>query len=184
LTEIAAAYKDFAPKGNEFKAIAGELIEVESMVAMKDLANKLGSENLALDQPSGSQPIAHGIDVRSNYLFNSKIWGVEEADAILIVGSKPDMKLLVLNARIRKQWMRSDLEIGVVGETWNSTFEFEHLGTDAAALKKALAGPFGKKLQAAKRPMIIVGSGVTDHQMQRPSTRWSVLLSTRTLQTS
>lgn len=163
LTEIAAAYKDFAPKGNEFKAIAGELIEVESMVALKDLANKLGSENLALDQPSGSQPIAHGIDVRSNYLFNSKIWGVEEADAILIVGSNPRWEAAGLNARIRKQWMRSDLEIGVVGETWNSTFEFEHLGTDAAALKKALAGSFGKKLQTAKRPMIIVGSGVTDH---------------------
>ncbi|TVY81860.1 NADH-ubiquinone oxidoreductase 78 kDa subunit [Lachnellula suecica] len=163
LTEIAAAYKDFAPKGNEFKAIAGELVETESMVALKDLANKLGSENLALDQPSGSQPIAHGIDVRSNYLFNSKIWGVEEADAILIVGSNPRHEAAGLNARIRKQWMRSDLDIGVVGETWDSTFEFEHLGTDAAALKKALAGPFGKKLQAAKRPMIIVGSGVTDH---------------------
>jgi NADH dehydrogenase (ubiquinone) Fe-S protein 1 len=163
LTEIAAAYKDFAPKGNEFKVIAGELTETESMVAMKDLANKLGSENLALDQPSGNQPIAHGIDVRSNYLFNSKIWGVEEADAILIVGSNPRHEAAGLNARIRKQWIRSDLEIGVVGESWNSTFEFEHLGADTAALKKALAGPFGKKLIAAKRPMIIVGSGVTDH---------------------
>ena len=163
LVEIGAAYKDFAPKDNEFKAIAGDLVEVESLVALKDLANKLGSENLALDQPSGSQPIAHGVDVRSNYLFNSKIWGVEEADAILIVGSNPRHEAAGLNARIRKQWMRSDLEIGVVGESWESTFEFEHLGTDAAALKKALAGPFGKKLAAAKRPMIIVGSGVTDH---------------------
>lgn len=163
LTEIGAAYKDFAPKGDEFKVIAGELIEIESMVAMKELANKLGSENLALDQPSGNQPIAHGIDVRSNYLFNSKIGGVEEADAILIVGSNPRHEAAGLNARIRKQWLRSDLEIGVIGETWKSTFEFEHLGADAAALKKALAGSFGKKLVAAKRPMIIVGSGVTDH---------------------
>ncbi|CZT11881.1 NADH dehydrogenase (ubiquinone) 78K chain precursor [Rhynchosporium graminicola] len=163
LVEIGAAFKDFAPKGNEFKAIAGDLAEVESLVALKDLANKLGSENLALDQPSGSQPIAHGVDVRSNYLFNSKIWGVEEADAILIVGSNPRHEAAGLNARIRKQWMRSDLEIGVVGESWESTFEFEHLGSNAVALKKALAGPFGKKLQAAKRPMIIIGSGVTDH---------------------
>lgn len=163
LMEIGAAYQSIAPKGNEFKAIAGELIEVESMVAMKDLANKLGSDNLALDQPSGNQPIAHGIDVRSNYLFNSKIWGVEEADAILLVGTNPRHEAAVLNARIRKQWLRSDLEIAAVGEPWESTFEFEHLGTDAAALKKALAGPFGKKLQAAKKPMIIVGSGVTDH---------------------
>lgn len=163
LMEIASAYETIGPKGNEFKAIAGELIEVESMVALKDLVNKLGSENLALDQPSGSQPIAHGIDVRSNYLFNSKIWGVEEADAILIVGSNTRHEAAVLNARIRKQWLRSDLEIGVVGEPWDSTFEFENLGTDAAALKKALTGSFGKKLQSAKRPMIIVGSGVTDH---------------------
>lgn len=163
LTEIAQAWQQKAPKGNEFKVVAGELTDVESLVAMKELANKLGSENLALDTPTGSQPVAHGVDVRSNYLFNSRIWGIEEADSILIVGSNPRHEAAVLNARIRKQWMRSDLEIGVVGESWDSTFEFEHLGTDLNALKKALAGPFGKKLSAAKRPMIVVGSGVTDH---------------------
>ncbi|KAI3338554.1 hypothetical protein F4824DRAFT_459601 [Ustulina deusta] len=163
LTEIGAAYQHLAPKPNEFKAIAGELTEVESLVAMKDLANKLGHDNFALDMPSGSQPIAHGVDVRSSYLFNSKIWGVEDVDCLLLVGTNPRHEAAGLNARIRKQWLRSDLEIGVVGETWESTFEFEHLGTDIAALKKALAGPFGKKLQAAKKPMIVVGSGVTDH---------------------
>lgn len=163
LTEIAQAWQQKAPKGNEFKVVAGELTDVESLVAMKELANKLGSENLALDTPTGNQPVAHGVDVRSNYLFNSRIWGIEEADSILIVGSNPRHEAAVLNARIRKQWMRSDLEIGVVGESWDSTFEFEHLGTDLDALKKALAGPFGKKLSAAKRPMIVVGSGVTDH---------------------
>lgn len=163
LTEISHAYQILAPKGDEFKAIAGALTEVESLVAMKDLANKLGSENLALDQPSGSKPLAHGVDVRSNYAFNSKIWGIESADCILLIGTNPRHEAAVLNARIRKQWLRSDLEIGVVGETWDSTFEFDHLGTDIEALKKALSGPFGKKLQSAKKPMIVVGSGVTDH---------------------
>lgn len=163
LTEISHAYQILAPKGDEFKAIAGALTEVESLVAMKDLANKLGSENLALDQPSGSKPLAHGVDVRSNYAFNSKIWGIESADCILLIGTNPRHEAAVLNARIRKQWLRSDLEIGVVGETWDSTFEFDHLGADIEALKKALSGPFGKKLQSAKKPMIVVGSGVTDH---------------------
>jgi NADH dehydrogenase (ubiquinone) Fe-S protein 1 len=163
LTEISHAYRILAPKGDEFKAIAGALTEVESLVAMKDLANKLGSENLALDQPSGSKPLAHGVDVRSNYAFNSKIWGIESADCILLIGTNPRHEAAVMNARIRKQWLRSDLEIGVVGETWDSTFEFDHLGTDIEALKKALSGPFGKKLQSAKKPMIVVGSGVTDH---------------------
>ena len=163
LTEIGTAYAKLAPKENEFKAIAGHLIETESLVAMKDLANKLGSDNLALDQPQGGQPIAHGIDIRSNYAFNSKIFGVEDADAILLVGTNPRHEAAVLNARIRKQWLRSDLEVAVVGETFDSTFEFDHLGTDPSALKKALTGDWGKKLQAAKRPMIIVGSSAAEH---------------------
>ena len=163
LTEIGSAYAKISPKENEFKAFAGHLVETEALVAMKDLANKLGSENLALDQPQGSHPVAHGIDLRSNYLFNSKIYGVEEADVILLVGTNPRHEAAGLNARIRKQWLRSDLEIGLVGEPFEGTFDVEHLGTDAAALKKVLTGSFGKKLQAAKRPMIIVGSSVVEH---------------------
>ncbi|PGH23115.1 NADH-ubiquinone oxidoreductase 78 kDa subunit, mitochondrial [Polytolypa hystricis UAMH7299] len=163
LTEIGAAYRALAPQANEFKAIAGHLVETESLVAMKDLANKLGSENLALDQPNGSQPIAHGVDVRSNYLFNSRIYGIEEADAILLVATNPRHEAAVLNARIRKQWLRSDLDIALVGEDFESTFGFEHLGDSATALKTALTGPFGKKLSAAKRPMIILGSAAAEH---------------------
>ncbi len=163
LTEIGEAHKKIAPTDNEFKVVAGHLMETESLVAMKDLANKLGSDNLALDQPGGSNPIAHGTDVRANYLFNSKIWGIEEADAMLLIGTNPRNEAAVLNARIRKQWLRSDLEIGLIGEKFDSTFQFDHLGTDAAAVKKALAGNFGKKLAGAKRPMIIVGSAVAEH---------------------
>lgn len=163
LTEIGNVHRALQLKANEFKAVAGQLTETESLVAMKDLTNKLGSDNLALDQPGGSQPIAHGVDIRSNYLFNSKIWGIEEADSILLVGTNPRHEAAVLNARIRKQYIRSDLEVGLVGESFDSTFGFEHIGTDAAALKGALAGPFGKRLAASKRPMIIVGSAVTEH---------------------
>ncbi|KAF2688751.1 NADH-quinone oxidoreductase [Lentithecium fluviatile CBS 122367] len=163
LVEIGNAFKKIAPKGNEFKAVAGHLMETETLVAMKDLANKLGSDNLALDQPGGSEPIAHGIDVRSNYVFNSKIYGVEEADAILLVGTNPRHEAAVLNARIRKQWLRSDLAIGLVGEDFESTFEYEKLGASATDLKSALSGAFGKKLQSAKKPMIIIGSSVAEH---------------------
>ena len=163
LTEIAAAYQQLAPKDNEFKVIAGHLTEVESLVAMKDLANRLGSDNLALDQPGGSAPLPHGIDIRQNYAFNTKIWGIEDADVMLVIASNPRHEAPVLNARIRKQYLRSDLEIGLIGERFDSTFGYQHLGTDAAAVKKALTGDFGKKLAAAKRPMIIVGSAVTEH---------------------
>ncbi|CAI7640064.1 unnamed protein product [Penicillium bialowiezense] len=163
LLEISEAHERIQPKANEFKAVAGHLVDAESLVAMKDLANKLGSDNLALDQPGGAAPIAHGIDVRSNYLFNSKIYGIEEADVILLVATNPRHEAAVLNARIRKQYLRSDLEIGLVGEQFESTFEFDHLGTDVSSLKSALSGEFGKKLAAAKRPMIVVGSAAAEH---------------------
>lgn len=163
LNEIGRAYQELAPKENEFKVVAGQLTEIESLVAMKDLANKLGSDNLALDQSGGSEPIAHGVDLRSNYLFNSKIYGVEEADTMLLVGTNPRHEAAVLNARIRKQWLRSDLEVGLVGESFDSTFGFEHLGANAGAVKSVLSGEFGKKLSSAKKPMIIVGSAVTEH---------------------
>ncbi|PWY79537.1 NADH-quinone oxidoreductase [Aspergillus heteromorphus CBS 117.55] len=164
LTEISSAHQKLQPKENEFKAIAGHLVDAESLVAMKDLANKLGSDNLALDQPGGSSPIAHGVDVRSNYLFNSKVYGIEEADVILLVATNPRHEASVLNARIRKQYLRSDLEIGLVGAEFDGTFDFEHLGSDISALKATLSGQFGEKLAKAKRPMIIVGSAAAEHQ--------------------
>ncbi|EMD87620.1 hypothetical protein COCHEDRAFT_118183 [Bipolaris maydis C5] len=92
-----------------------------------------------------------------------KIHGVEEADVILLIGSNPRWEAAVLNARIRKQWLRTDLEIGYVGEDFESTFEYEKLGNNANDVKSALSGEFGKKLASAKKPMIIVGSGVTEH---------------------
>ena len=163
LVEISDKFQQIAPKGDEVKFIAGHLVETEALVAAKDLANRLGSENLALDQPQGGAPVAHGIDIRSNYSFNSMITGVEQADAILLIGTNPRWEAAVLNARIRKQWLRSDLEVGLVGEDFESTFDYEKLGTNAADIKSALAGPWGKKLAEAERPMIIVGSGAVEH---------------------
>jgi len=163
LTEISSAQQKLQPSSNEFKAIAGHLVDAESLVAMKDLANKLGSDNLALDQPGGSSPIAHGVDVRSNYLFNSKIYGIEEADAILLIATNPRHEASVLNARIRKQYLRSDLEVGLVGEKFDGTFDYDHLGADISALKSVLSGQFGEKLASAQRPMIIVGSAAAEH---------------------
>lgn len=164
LVEISEKYKELQPKGDELKFIAGQLVETEALVAAKDLANRLGSENLALDFPQGSGPVAHGVDVRSNYSFNSKITGVEEADVILLVGTNPRHEAAVLNARIRKQWLRSDLEVGLVGEEFESTFDVEKLGSNANDLKSVLSGEFGKKLASASKPMIIVGSGAVEHQ--------------------
>ncbi|SGZ47294.1 CIC11C00000004397 [Sungouiella intermedia] len=158
LSTIASAYNSIKPSGNELKAISGALVDAESMVALKDLVNRLGSENTVTDVEQATS--AHGVDIRSNYIFNSSIEGVEDADQILLVGTNPRHEAAVLNSRIRKVWLRLALEIAHVGQEFDSTFNVEKLGTTAADLKTALKGEYGKKLANAKNPLIIVGSGV------------------------
>ncbi|CUM50093.1 uncharacterized protein AC631_00196 [Debaryomyces fabryi] len=162
LSTIAAAYAKINPSGNEVKAIAGALADVESMTLLKDLVNKLGSENVTTDVVQGAN--AHGLDIRSNYIFNSTIDGVEDADQILLVGTNPRHEAAVLNSRIRKVWLRSNLEIAHVGQEFESTFDLEHIGPDVNALQKALNGEYGKKLASAKNPLIIIGSGAAESE--------------------
>lgn len=161
LTLIADSIKKISPAKNEIKAIAGPLVDVEGMVALKDLVNRLDSENLTIDAPINEIP---SVDIRSNYIFNSKIDGIEEADQILIIGSNPRHEAAVLNARIRGRWLESnDVEIHHVGESFDSTFQINSLGKNANDLQKALNGELGNKLSSAKKPLIIVGSGVYEN---------------------
>lgn len=163
LQTIADAFVRVQAKGNEIKAIAGHLADAESMVAMKDLLNRMGSENYTIDVANLDVPPAHGVDVRSNYLFNSLAHGVESATQLLLIGTNPRHEAAVLNARIRKAWTSGTINIGFAGEDFDSTFEYEKLGADLASLKKALSGKFGQSLAKAEKPMIIVGSGVAEH---------------------
>lgn len=162
LSKITEAFKTIQPKANEIKAVVGALADAESMVALKDLVNRLDSEHLTTDVKLSTE--ATGVDVRANYTFNSTIDGIEDADQILLIGTNPRHEAAVLNARIRKVWLRSELEVSHIGEEFESTFGLDHLGTDVNALKKALAGGYGKKLAQAKKPLIIVGSGVADSE--------------------
>ena len=73
MSRVSEGLRQTGAKGDEIKAIAGELADTESMVALKDLMNRMGSENLTVDQKRGEEPIVTGVDVRSNYLFNTQI---------------------------------------------------------------------------------------------------------------
>ncbi|KAI9570991.1 Ndufs1, NADH-ubiquinone oxidoreductase 75kD subunit (775) [Boletus coccyginus] len=152
-------------KDDEIQAVAGQLADTESLVALKDFVNRLGSDNLTLDHVNGNVPPPHGIDVRSNYLFNATIPGVESADVILLIGTNPRHEAAVLNSRIRKSWLHTGLEIGLIGEPADTTYGYDYLGADSKALADFVAGKgaFAGKFKAAKRPLIIVGSGLSEH---------------------
>jgi NADH-quinone oxidoreductase subunit G len=134
-------------------AIAGDLACAESMKATLDLFRALGSPNT--DCRADGAQIGGG--ARQGWLFNSTIMGIEEADAILLVGTNPRVEAPVLNARIRKAWLRGGVQIALAGEAADLSYPYEHVGAGADALRNL--GKFGDVLKGAKRPMVIVGAG-------------------------
>lgn len=167
--DAMAAIKDglarSGAKGDEIQSVVGALTDSETVMALKDLTNALGSDNTALDLPNGHVPPAHGVDVRSNYLLNASVAGIEDADVILLVGTNPKQEAAVLNSRIRKSWLRKPLTIGLIGDKVDLTYEYEHLGSDLKALQSLTSArsAFGKALKNAQAPLIILGSTLTDH---------------------
>jgi len=150
--------------GDRMAALVGGMADAESLVALKDLFNRLGCETLCTEE---SFPMEYGgTDIRSNYLFNSTIVGMEEADLVLLIGTNPRYEAPILNARLRKGWIHNALDVGVLGPEVDLTYDYEHLGDTPDALEKLADGshPFAKKLAAAKKPAVIIGSEV----LQRP----------------
>ena len=146
--------------GERMAAIAGDLCDAESMLALKDFMTGLGSPNLECRQ-DGSKVGGMGAP-RSEYLFNTTIAGIEQADAILLIGTNPRWEAAMVNARIRKRFWQTGLPVGVIGPNVDLTYRTLWLGDGPEALH-ALArgeGDFAETLRKAKRPMLILGSGV------------------------
>ena len=131
--------------------VAGDLIEVEQAKAALDFFRGLGVASTDC-RPAGAKYATTG--VREHYLLNPTLMGVEDADALLLIGTNPRKEAAVWNARIRKAWLWGDLKVGVVGEAPELTYPAEHLGTSADALNSGAVREF---LKGAKKPMIVVG---------------------------
>lgn len=144
--------------GDRIGAIAGDLATVEEMYALKGLMTALGSANIDCRQDGAALDPAAG---RASYLFNPTIDGIEQADALLIIGSNPRFEASVLNARIRKTWRQSGLPIGVIGDVGDLRYDYEALGAGPDTLTQLAAGKidFLDVLKNAQRPMILVGQG-------------------------
>jgi len=144
-------------KGAEMAAIAGDTMDAEAMYALKRLMTALGSPNIDCRQDGA----AIGEGRRSGWLFNTTIAGIEDADALLLVGTNPRWEAALVNARIRKRWLRGNFPIGVIGQKLDLTYDYEHLGAGTQTLAEIADGSnrFAGVLKAAKKPMIVVGMG-------------------------
>ncbi len=146
----AVASKIKSAKPERIGVIAGDLSAAEEMKAAMDLFTSLGVTNLDCRQDGSALHPKYG---RESYLFNSTIMGIEEADAIMLIGCNPRLDAPLVNARIRKRWVRGDVLIGVIGEQVDLSYSYNYLGAGADSLAKfADHAPPSKKA-----PMIIVG---------------------------
>jgi len=153
---IAARLRNTASR--RVGAIIGDLAAVEDAYALKSLLGGLGSPYVECRQDGAALDPALG---RASYTFNTGVAGIDEADAILLVGANPRLESAVLNARILKAYRAGRARIGVIGEQAELTYEYTYLGAGPDTLREIAEGrhAFAETLKSAERPMLIVGQG-------------------------
>ncbi len=154
---LAEAARALSGDPSRIGALAGDLACTESMKATLDLMAALGVANLDCRVDGAALPTGP----RQGYLFNTTIMGIEDADAILFIGTNPRLEAPLINARIRKAWLRKPVAIGVIGEAADLTYRYEHLGAGPQTLAELAGGrgAFFDVLKNAKRPALIIGQG-------------------------
>ena len=115
------------------------------MFALKGLMAALGSANTDARYPGSPLHPQFG---RAGYLFNSTIAGIEDADAIMLIGTNPRKEAAVLNARIRKRYLKGEVLIGLVGEKADLTYPYNYLGAGPESLAQFSEHPSGAEGKA------------------------------------
>ena len=147
-------FKNFKP--DEVAGMVGDLADLEMIYSFKHFfANNLRSSNLECRQDR----IYINTEERINYVFNSSINGIEESDFILLVGTNPRLEATILNARIRKAYLKNRLEIFSIGDVGDLTYPYKNLGSNTSVIKEIVEGSnqISKKIKQSKKPIIIIG---------------------------
>ena len=146
-------------KPSQIAGFVGDLVDLESMYIFKEFFNKsLNSTNLEFrNKKRYLNP-----NERMNYLFNSTINGIEEADLILMIGTNPRHEATILNARIRKSYVKNKIKIYSIGEAGELTYPYEIIGHDTSVIKDIIeeSHDISLKIKNSKKPLIIIGESV------------------------
>ena len=142
-------------------AFSGKFSDIESLYSTKNFLNLLNSEFYDCRFDNTQFVAGH----RSSYLFNSSIQKIDEADAILIIGSNPKWEAAVLNSRIRKAYLNNNCEIALIGPKINLTYKYTHLSNDISYLNNILneKSDFLEHLKNAKNPLMLIGSSAINY---------------------
>ncbi len=150
--------KDEINKRGKDKTItlSGKFTDAETIITSKLFSKGLGSD--LYDCRFDNAQIIHGES--ESYKFNSSIQEVENADAILLVGSNPRWEASVLNTRIRKAFINNSCKIGLIGPELNLNYSYTKISNSLTGLNDILNNnsEFSKDFFNSKNPIIIVGT--------------------------
>ena len=139
--------------GSKVAAIAGDLLDAETMYAAKKLLEGQGSTLLEGRQTG----LTYDVSSLGAVAFNSTIAGIESADVVLIVGSNIRWEAPLIATRVRKI-ARKGGRVFAIGPEIDLGMKVEWIGNDLkllADLPKPVSDAFAK----AERPAVIVGPG-------------------------
>ena len=155
LQTVASKLQDTAPE--KIGAIAGDMADCESVFALKSVLDGLGATSMDCRQDGA----AIDPSCRAGYIMNTGLAGVEEVDAVLLIGTNPRVEAPVWNARVRKRWLETGMQIGVIGENADLSYRSQYLGAGPQTLQDVANGShdFCKVLDAAEKPLIVIGQG-------------------------
>ncbi len=140
-----------AQAGGSVAAVAGDLVDCETMYAARELLAGMGSTLL-----EGRQT---GMDYDTSSLaavnFNTTIAGIERADAILLIGTNLRWEAPLVNTRVRKAIKRG-ARVFAIGPEVDLTYQVEWLGADLSIFGD-LPSHVAERFGAAERPAVIVG---------------------------
>jgi NADH-quinone oxidoreductase subunit G len=145
--------KKLKKAGPKVAAIAGDLLDAETMYAAKKLLEGQGSTLLEGRQTGLSYDTSSLAAVN----FNSTIAGIESADVVLLVGSNIRWEAPLIATRVRKV-ARKGGKVFAIGPEIDLGMKVEWLGNDLkllGGLPKHVTDAFAQ----AERPAVIVGPG-------------------------
>ena len=138
----------------------GDMTSIETIFSFKNLLKKIGSSNFDFRE----KKIYIDPTDKTNYIFNSSIQSIDESDLILLIGVNPRHEATMVNARIRKAFVKNKIPVYSIGNPGDLTYDYTLLGEEVNDLKNIFdeKSEINKKLKYVKKPIFIIGESVLE----------------------
>ncbi len=154
---IIKKIKETAP--DKIAGFTGDLTNMETLYIVKEFFNKTIKSKFLESRNSN---LYINTSNRENYIFNATLNGIEESDFILLIGTNPRYEATILNARIRKSYLKNKCEVYSVGDIGDLTYPYKVLSNDTNIIKEIIEGnhKISSKIENSDKPLIILGESI------------------------